>query len=60
MAKKIVVPRRLAMRAWIRFYFTGKPCKHGHIAERYTLTGQCAECVRIRNQLRKIVSIRTS
>jgi hypothetical protein len=27
-----------------RFYFTGKPCKHGHVSHRYT-TGPCFECV---------------
>lgn len=26
-------------------YFTGKPCKHGHISERYTCTGQCVRCI---------------
>jgi hypothetical protein len=25
-------------------YFTGKPCKHGHISERYTASGACVEC----------------
>lgn len=25
-------------------YFTGKPCKHGHIAERYTKDGNCIVC----------------
>ena len=25
-------------------YFTGKPCKHGHVAERYTKGGKCVEC----------------
>lgn len=25
-------------------YFTGKPCKHGHIAERYTGNKTCCEC----------------
>jgi len=25
-------------------YFTGKPCKHGHIAKRYTKTKICADC----------------
>jgi hypothetical protein len=25
-------------------YFTGKPCKHGHVAERYTKTCVCVEC----------------
>jgi hypothetical protein len=26
------------------FYFTGKPCKHGHVAPRITKRGQCVEC----------------
>ena len=30
-----------------RFYFTGKPCKHGHIAKRYTDKGTCCECMAI-------------
>jgi hypothetical protein len=25
-------------------YFTGKPCKFGHVAERYSHNGQCLEC----------------
>lgn len=25
-------------------YFTGKPCKHGHIAERLICNGRCLEC----------------
>lgn len=27
-------------------YFTGEPCKHGHIAERHTLSGACLECAK--------------
>ena len=30
-----------------RFYFTGKPCKHGHISKRYTDKGTCCECMAI-------------
>ncbi len=26
-------------------YSTGKPCKNGHIAERYTKTGHCKDCM---------------
>jgi hypothetical protein len=29
-------------------YFTGKPCRHGHISERYVLGAACAECVDVR------------
>ena len=25
-------------------YFTGQPCKRGHIAQRYTRTGNCIQC----------------
>jgi 5-methylcytosine-specific restriction endonuclease McrA len=28
-------------------YFTNKPCKYGHIAERWSCDGQCVECVRV-------------
>lgn len=28
-------------------YFTGLPCKHGHIDIRYTKDGKCAECSRV-------------
>ena len=27
-------------------YYTGKPCKKGHIAERYTKSGTCLECLK--------------
>ena len=25
-------------------YYTGKPCKHGHTAKRWTIDGACSEC----------------
>jgi hypothetical protein len=33
-----------ARKANHRHYFTGKPCKHGHIAKRTTRNGVCVEC----------------
>lgn len=33
-------------------YFTGKPCKHGHIAERCTKYSRCLECEVGRNRIR--------
>jgi len=30
-----------------RFY-EGKPCRYGHMSERYTKSGACVECSRIR------------
>lgn len=29
-------------------YFTGKPCKHGHVAERSVSSRSCVECLRLR------------
>ena len=28
----------------LRTYVTGKPCRHGHFAERYTIGAKCVEC----------------
>lgn len=33
-------------------YFTGDPCKHGHVDKRLASTGACAECVRVRQRER--------
>jgi hypothetical protein len=31
----------------VTHYFTGKPCKRGHTANRYKTTGNCVECLRL-------------
>lgn len=41
---KRVPEREAAKAAGERFYFTGKPCKNGHTAKRYTGTGLCSAC----------------
>lgn len=38
--------RKSAMEALESKYFTGKPCKYGHISERQTIDGSCIECRR--------------
>jgi len=38
--------REDALSAGISRYFTGKPCKHGHLAERCVASGQCVICHR--------------
>ena len=38
--------RKLANELGLNKYFTGEPCKHGHIAPRYTDSGTCQECIR--------------
>lgn len=41
-----VVPRFEAKTRGSTRYFTGKACKHGHVAERNTKTGTCSECLK--------------
>jgi hypothetical protein len=31
----------------LKRYFTGDPCKHGHVCERYVASDACLECQRI-------------
>ncbi len=38
------VTRAEAKARGLKRYFTGNPCKHGHIAERYTVFGKCVVC----------------
>ena len=49
---KPLLTRQEALNIGYARYFTGKPCKHGHVAERYTASRQCVECnaVRWRNE----------
>jgi hypothetical protein len=41
-----------AKAAGLKTYFTGHPCKHGHIAERSAATGQCETCSALRRKRR--------
>lgn len=34
-------------------YFTGKPCKYGHISQRYTVSGACITCLRETTEAQK-------
>ena len=43
-----VMTREQARSAGMTRYFTGVPCKHGHITERRTLNGHCLQCDRDR------------
>lgn len=42
-----IILRREALALGLPRYFTGKPCKNGHIAERGASRGECRECHRI-------------
>jgi hypothetical protein len=37
--------RREARELGLEFYNTGKPCRNGHRADRFTTSGKCIECV---------------
>lgn len=38
------VTRKEAKERGLKFYFTGKPCKRGHVCERYVCNHQCLKC----------------
>lgn len=38
------INRKEAARLGLQRYFTGKPCKHGHVSERYVASKQCVSC----------------
>lgn len=48
--------RRSAAAAGLRHYYTGKPCKHGHLAQRRTTDGQCTECCSGRKKPRAAIA----
>ena len=41
-----------ALRLGLIYYFTGKPCKRGHICERFASSRACRQCVYARNRKR--------
>jgi hypothetical protein len=45
--------RKDADLAGASWYFTGYPCKHGHLAPRLTVSGSCKECSRLRQKRRE-------
>jgi 5-methylcytosine-specific restriction endonuclease McrA len=40
----IIIPQVEAKEKSLKKYFTGKPCKHGHLSERNTSNGICEQC----------------
>ena len=39
------ITKKEAVNNKLKHYFTGQPCKHGHISKRYTNNGKCCKCV---------------
>lgn len=47
---KTILTRQQALAIGFSRYFTGRPCKNGHIAERYTAGRSCIVCTKEGNQ----------
>ena len=45
-----IISRKDAKQFGLSRYFTGNPCKFGHIAERYCYNGDCIQCSQIKYQ----------
>lgn len=46
-----LISEKMALELGLKRYFTGKPCKHGHITERQVKSRVCCECNRLRQRL---------
>ena len=46
-----IISRKEAKALGLKRYFTGKPCKHGHLSER-SIDNGCLECVRLKSKRR--------
>jgi hypothetical protein len=44
-----IIKRKEALVLGLKRYYTGKPCKHGHIVERY-IDGGCVECKKVNSE----------
>jgi hypothetical protein len=44
-----IITRKEAKEQGLKQYFTGEPCKHGHIDTRQTVNSLCSECARIKS-----------
>lgn len=40
-----IIERAEAKAKGLNTYFTGRPCRNGHLTYRYTLSGSCSECI---------------
>lgn len=44
MTEHKIISRRDAKNLGLKFYYTGKPCKYGHITERFVSSETCQQC----------------
>lgn len=45
-----IISRKNALSQGLTHYFTGKPCKHGHVAKRGTASKNCIDCCAMRSR----------
>ncbi|AUR97483.1 coil containing protein [Vibrio phage 1.239.O._10N.261.52.F6] len=45
-----IITRKEAIERGLKRYFTGKPCKHGHISERRVSDSKCCVCIAEKNR----------
>ena len=46
-----IISRERAVQLGLKRFFTGVPCRHGHVCERYTkVVIECVECNRLSKQ----------
>jgi len=48
-----IISKKQASLDGLKHYFTGTPCKRGHVSVRFVSTGVCLECSRESNRARK-------
>lgn len=41
---ELIISRKAAYGMGLRRFYTGVPCKHGHVAERFVSNGGCTAC----------------
>jgi hypothetical protein len=47
-----IISPKSALKEGLKYYFTGKPCCHGHVCRRYVKNGACVECRTLAEQRR--------
>jgi hypothetical protein len=43
-----IIDKQSAKSSGLKYYFTGKPCKRGHIVQRYCRDSMCTQCLKLR------------
>jgi len=51
--EQTLLTKKQAREQGLKHYFTGKPCKHGHIAPRYVSNCKCFECTALLTKKRR-------